>query len=81
MEEKMWFNEAEIKKCPFCGSTGWLDFSGNGNRPFFDDDGKMQYTNLTFIVTCMNCYSRTGEYREPKNAVAAWNKRVGEQGE
>lgn len=52
----------EIKDCPFCGHPGEL----------------IRIFNHGFVVRCSNekCRAEQITYREEKEALAAWNKRI-----
>ena len=63
-------------RCPFCGNPAMLNFSANGNRRFYDEYGQLQHTELTYVVECSYCLARTGDYKQPKDAIEAWNRRV-----
>lgn len=75
------YTDFTLKECPFCGNPAMLDFSGYGNKQYFDEDGYVQYTEHTYIVRCKFCFARTGIYKRTIDAIAAWNKRAGEQNE
>ena len=56
----------ELKPCPFCGmdEPDWYDAHG----------GEFHY------IQCRDCEGATGGfYKSRKDAIAAWNKRYGEQ--
>ena len=55
----------ELKPCPFCGGkdSGILTTS---------------YDGYWFAVFCENCMAQTRKCRQEKDAVEAWNRRVGE---
>ena len=59
------FYEAELKKCPFCGSTAHVLHDDGGDTP-----------NDTYSVECDNCACDIGWYKTKKEAIEAWNKRV-----
>ena len=56
----------ELKPCPFCGSkdSGILTTS---------------YDGYWFAVFCENCMVQTRKCRQEKDAIEAWNRRVGEE--
>lgn len=70
------YTDFTLKECPFCGNPAMLDFSGDGNKQYFDEDGYVQYTEHTYIVRCKFCLARTGNYKRTADAIAAWNRRV-----
>ena len=58
-------DHAYLKPCPFCGGkdSGILTTS---------------YDGYWFAVFCENCMAQTRKCRQEKDAVEAWNRRVGE---
>lgn len=51
----------ELATCPFCGRKAYLTESENF---------------VFYLVRCGYCAANTDEYRNPKDAVEAWNQRV-----
>jgi len=58
--------EPELKTCPHCGGVACTGFN---------ECAKHEYN---WYVICTNCNARTGLYTR-EAAIAAWNKRVGEE--
>lgn len=65
-----------LKPCPFCGNPAMIDYSGDGNKQYFDEDGHVQSTDFTYIIICRFCFARTGSYKRLTDAIAAWNRRT-----
>ena len=61
--------ETELKQCPFCGAK----YSA---EKFTKNTVQLMNGTKCFWVICLNCGVRTGEYCEPDDAVAVWNKRI-----
>ena len=61
---------AELKPCPFCGTTPKGQMNFYGVRVYITADGKR------FYVQCDNCGARTAEKITPEKAEAVWNWRT-----
>lgn len=57
-------SEIPLKPCPFCSGTADIVELGMGN-PF-----------ITYRVMCMDCSVRTLAFKDKKDCVLAWNRRV-----
>lgn len=53
----------ELKPCPFCGGEAQVHKNGG---------------NLFFRILCFTCWTSTGNYHTKKEAIEAWNIRVGD---
>ena len=69
-EKKAEKNRAELKPCPFCGSTDILMRDVNG---LF---GKSAYTRTYHYMLCNNCKSQTGYHGTKPKTIEAWNRRA-----
>lgn len=61
----------ELKPCPFCGSKAELYHDQSSDYP----------CNWTYAVQCTdrdNCWIQGGNFKTEQEAIAAWNKRPGE---
>lgn len=63
---------ADLKQCPFCGGEATMDWAFIEKKYV----GIVEYHK----VKCITCKSQTNIYASRKDAVNAWNKRVGEDG-
>ena len=65
-----------LESCPFCGGEAGLEFA-NKTFSFTDYDGEPKETGFFYTVKCRDeiCGCHIGAYKDPKMAVAAWNRR------
>lgn len=60
----------EIKNCPFCGSC-------YANKPevmsYYNS-----YTGRQYFIKCTYCFATSRHTNSEKEAIIAWNKRIGE---
>lgn len=54
----------KLKPCPFCGGTVKLQRCDHGEG------------DVTYAITCFNCYVDMGEYKTVEEIREVWNKRV-----
>lgn len=62
----------QIKPCPCCGGKPKLD-----SYPGSEWVGDLTY----HCIRCSECYLRTCDYKSPKKAAEAWNRRVSDDGQ
>lgn len=81
--------KTKVKSCPFCNKEAVLSHSRKwlrnkesktikiklSNGRFFSHENK----NLVdaFMIYCKYCFGKTRYYRKAKNAINAWNSRLG----
>ena len=68
-----------LKPCPFCGGTGQPDYAHSGNIHYIDENGTAKKTALLYNVRCDTCGCKTDKYEKLTMAIAAWQKRAGEE--
>ena len=61
---------AELKPCPFCGSTDVLMRDARGML------GKSAYERTYHYMQCQKCFSQTGLYGTKPRTIKAWNTRT-----
>lgn len=65
---------AELKPCPFCGGTPELIIESS-----FDATGLYAVANY-YKIACARCFACSGKIGYKAIAIAAWNRRAGEDG-
>lgn len=65
----------ELKPCPFCGGKAIILYHENGDSY----RSNIYYPSKRGAVICEKCRCSLHTYARAKDAVNAWNRRVGER--
>ena len=68
----------DLKTCPFCGGEAQEMFI---RRKGLFPSMRFPYTTHATYIQCKTCHASSGVRYEKENAINAWNRRAGEEGE